>query len=178
MISGKDPTTLHVETHLLGDDGLVPNNPRLPLLIYRSAVPLTNDEDPANRLERLFREHGWRGSWVNGIYPFHHYHARSHEVLGIAAGRVTVQFGGASGPELTLGAGDVVVIPAGVGHCRRSSDDGLVVVGAYPRGQEDYDLKRANVNDHAQALDEIARVGLPEGDPVEGREGPLSRFWR
>jgi uncharacterized protein YjlB len=177
MIKAKAQTATEVETHLLLDDGLVPNNQRLRLVVYRSAVAVASEQHPARKFERLFREHGWRGSWVNGIYPFHHYHARSHEVLGIAAGSATVQFGGDGGPMLRLEAGDAVVIPAGVGHCRRSPDDGLVVVGAYPRGQENYDLKRANAADRAQALDEIVHVGLPEADPVRGHDGPLLRLW-
>lgn len=167
----------HPEKHLLLSDGLIPNNERLPLLVYRSAVAFERAEPAAGQLVCLFRSHGWRGAWVNGIYPFHHYHAVSHEVLGVAEGWVLVQFGGPRGPEIELGRGDVVVIPAGVGHCRKRSQAGLVVVGAYPEGQEDWDLKRDNEADCRLALEQIASVPLPASDPVEGARGPLRELW-
>ena len=36
------------------DDGVVPNNPRLPLLYYRGAIDLTGTPDPARVIETLF----------------------------------------------------------------------------------------------------------------------------
>src|SRR5690606_32731284 len=153
--------TFRTETYLIRDDGTIPNNERLPLVVYRSAITAAPGQEAEERFKTLFAENSWGGTWVDGIYPFHHYHARSHEVLGIAAGRAEAQFGGASGPILTLEAGDAVVIPAGVGHCRRSATSDLIVVGAYPRGQEDWDLKRATEAERSQALDEIPKVPLP-----------------
>ena len=63
-------------------------------------------------------------------------------------------------------AGDAVAIPAGVGHCLIAGDD-LVVVGAYPEGQ-DWDLCRATEADRAKALENIPWVPLPKLDPVFG----------
>jgi uncharacterized protein YjlB len=166
------------ETHLLAGDGLIPNNERLPLLVYRSAVAFEPSRPPEEQLRTLFQAHGWRGAWVDGIYPFHHYHATSHEVLGIADGEATVQFGGPRGPTLRLQKGDVVVLPAGVGHCRKDSQAGLLVVGAYPEGQENWDLKRENESDYRQALVQVPRVPLPGSDPVYGDKGPLAALWR
>ena len=168
---------IYAEPHTLEDDGVVPNNPRLPLLVYRSAVKMDPDAAPAKVFEDIFDAHGWRGAWVNGIYPFHHYHARSHEVLGLAVGYARVQFGGSLGPRLELRPGDAVVIPAGVGHCCHEAAD-LVVVGAYPAGQEAYDLKRATQEDRRQALREIPNVALPDQDPIAGKNGPLLQLWR
>lgn len=170
--------TLRTETYLIRDDGTIPNNDRLPLVVYRSVFGGLARSDNERRFKNLFAQHDWGGTWVDGIYPFHHYHARSHEVLGIAAGRAEVQFGGASGPILTLEAGDAVVIPAGVGHCRRSATSDLIVVGAYPRGQEDWDLKRATEAERSQALDEIPKVPLPITDPITGQSGGLLDLWR
>ncbi len=166
---------MDVEAIELRDDGRVPNNPDLALVVYRGA--LAREMEPADVI-RLFGGNGWRGGWVNGIFPYHHYHARSHEVLANVGAAVTVQFGGEKGPVVSFEAGDVVVIPAGGGHCRVSSGGGLVIVGAYPVGQEDWDLSRAdNPADYARAHDEIARVALPLLDPVTGQRGPLLDLW-
>ena len=56
--------------------------------------------------DELFERNGWPVAWHNGIYPFTHYHSKTHEVLGIARGEATVQFGGKSGKILTARAGD------------------------------------------------------------------------
>ncbi|MCL4768184.1 MAG: cupin domain-containing protein [Hyphomicrobiaceae bacterium] len=170
--------TIRIETYRLEDDGTIPNNGNLPLVLYRSAIMTAPGPEAERTFKRLFEEHGWCGAWVDGIYPFHHYHARSHEVLGIAAGTAEVQFGGPAGPVLTLAAGDAVAIPAGVGHRRHDGAPGLVVVGAYPRGQEDWDLKRATAVERAQALTEIPRVALPAMDPIAGEAAGLVMIWR
>lgn len=168
--------TLSIQKYLLHDDGRIPNNDRLPLLLYRSAIKA--DAQAEETFKRLFEEHGWGGCWVDGIFPYHHYHARAHEVLGIAAGTAEVQFGGEQGPVIELSAGDAVLIPAGVGHCRRRASPDLVVVGAYPRGQEDYDLKRASDAERSQALSEIPSVPIPDMDPIAGKGAGLVRLWR
>ncbi len=166
---------MRTQTILLDDDGKVPNNPSLPLLIYQDVFAATSGTSEA--IAR-FATNSWSGAWVNGIYDFHHYHARSHEVLANLGPRVTVQFGGADGPTIEFLCGSVVVIPAGGGHCRLSSSAGLVIVGAYPSGQEDWDLKRADSPaDYLLAQDEIPRVALPQKDPVTGANGPLLDHW-
>ena len=153
------------------DDGTIPNS-RLPLLVYRAVLPA----DPA-AMERAFAANDWSGGWRNGIFPFHHFHSTAHEVLGIAAGRARVMFGGADGREVEVSAGDVVVIPAGVGHCRVSNDDGLLVVGAYPGGA-DYDTCRGDPAQAAAVRRRSAKVETPSHDPVQGRAGALVRLWR
>lgn len=155
----------------LADDGLVPNNPRLPLIVYRGQLP--TGSGAAARIEAHFAANGWSNAWINGIYPFHHYHATVHEVLGLAAGRARVQFGGAGGPVLEVRAGDAVLIPAGVGHCRVEASSDLSVVGAYPGGA-DWDLQRATPEARAPSLALIADVALPDIDPVLGIGGPAT----
>src|SRR5690606_3811001 len=98
--------TLRTETYLIRDDGTIPNNPHLPLVVHRSAIPHAPGLEPELAFKELFAPHGWGGIWVDGIYRFHHYHARSHEVLGIVAGSAEVQFGGPNGPVVTVKAGD------------------------------------------------------------------------
>ena len=169
----KDANNKHmaqIEHHLLQDDGTVPNNPRLPLILYRQVL-VPGD---THRIEQLFAANGWSNAWVNGIYPFHHYHATTHEVLGIASGSARVQFGGPSGPIVDVSAGDAVMIPAGVGHCRLSHDAGLIVVGAYPGGS-DWDLRRANPADYSTGQPLVEKVADPPSDPILGADGPACR---
>jgi len=159
----------------LTDDGRTPNNERLPLVIYRDALPI-DDADPATACEALFARHGWGGAWRDGIYDYHHFHATTHEVLGIVAGEASVRFGGENGKTVRLRQGDVVVIPAGVGHKRESASDELLVVGAYPGGFE-FDMATPQ-EDHVKALRALYRVPLPAEDPVYGPGGPLLEHWR
>jgi uncharacterized protein YjlB len=70
----------------------------------------------------------------------------------------------------------VLVLPAGTGHRRASSDGNFSVVGVYPAGHENYDLLRGNdPADVEAARERIAALGPPPEDPVGG-EG-LAR-WR
>jgi uncharacterized protein YjlB len=167
---GSTPTP---EVHVFADDGLIPNS-RLGLLVYRR---VRCDLDAQGWLA-LLAANGWGDGWVNGIYRFHHYHSTSHEVLGCFRGWVDVRFGGESGRTMRLEAGDAVVIPAGVGHCNRGDGGGFGVVGAYPAGQGNWDLCRGRPGERPGADDAIARVSMPEHDPLMGADGPLARLWR
>jgi uncharacterized protein YjlB len=158
------------------DDGETPNS-RLPLVVYRGALKLDEAFDPAAVFEETFARHGWRQSWRDGIYDFLHFHSATHEVLGFARGKVTIEFGGRRGRTLTLHAGDVAVLPAGIGHRRVAASDDLLVVGAYPAGGR-YDEPRPEEIDYAAALAAIAKVKLPRKDPVYGAGGPLIELWR
>ena len=164
-----------IETYRFTDDGIVPNNPALPLVVYRGALPAVGDR--ASACERMFAEHGWPDSWRNGIYGHHHYHSTAHEVLGIARGNARVRLGGESGQTVDLSAGDVVVIPAGITHKREMASGDLLVIGAYPCGQRP-DICRADSAAHDRALAAIAAVPLPAADPVTGRADPLLECWR
>jgi len=156
------------------DDGAVPNN-RLPFLVYKGAL---GGRDLASAIEKTFRHNDWgHGLWHNGIFPFVHYHSQIHEVLGIAAGKARVRFGGNKGEELDVEAGDVAVLPAGTGHQRLSSTPDLLVIGAYPPDGH-YDLCRGTSAEHARALTTIPRVPLPATDPLFGADGPLTKLWR
>ena len=168
------PADLAIEEHRFAGDNEVPNNPVLPLVVYRGA--LTGQGAEAEACIARFARHGWTGAWRNGIYPYHHYHSTAHEVLGIVAGAARVRLGGPAGAAVRIAAGDVVVIPAGVAHkCEEASPD-LLVVGAYPRGQSP-DLQKAGAHDRARLGAAIAAVPLPEMDPVTGADGPLVRRW-
>ncbi|HVX92029.1 MAG TPA: cupin domain-containing protein [Xanthobacteraceae bacterium] len=165
------------QTFLFRDDGSIPNNPRLPLVIYRGGVDLKGSANPEAAIEEQFGRNGWGEMWRNGIYPYAHYHSQIHEAMGIARGRAKVRFGGDQGAEVDLGAGDVAILPAGTGHqCLWASPD-LVVIGAYPPNGR-YDLCRGSKAEHARALTAIAQVPLPDSDPAYGRNGPLLELWR
>jgi uncharacterized protein YjlB len=163
---------------MLADDGVIPNNPTLPLLFCRAAIKVTGRSDPEGIIEAVFQQNGWGNSlWRNGIYPYVHYHSMIHEVMGVSRGRAKVRFGGAAGRELDLIAGDVVVLPAGTGHQCLWADPNLMVIGAYPAGGQ-YNLCRSSRSEHAEALKTIPQVPLPDTDPVFGPDGPLKRLWQ
>lgn len=165
------------ETFMFADDGSIPNNARLPFVVYRSAFDLIGTPDPETVIETVFRGNGWGDMWRNGIYPYVHYHSMIHEGMGIARGRARVRFGGNRGLEVELAQGDVALLPAGTGHqCLWHSSD-LMVIGAYPKSGR-YDLCRGSKSEHAKALQTISRMPLPDADPVFGKDGPLMRLWR
>jgi len=169
--------TIEKLTFLFGDDGSIPNNPRLPLVLYRRAIDLKGSADPETLIEAQFGRSGWGDMWRNGIYPYVHYHSGIHEAMGIARGRAKVRFGGEHGREIELTPGDVAVLPAGTGHQRLWASPDLVVIGAYPPNGR-YDLCRGSKSEHEKAVRAIASVPLPQSDPVYGESGPLLALWR
>lgn len=166
--------TARVETHLFASpSGGVPNNPALPLIVYRGVLGAA--ERSASALSALAGARGWHGFWQDGVYPFHHFHADAHEALGMIAGRARVLFGGAEGVKVDLAAGDAVLIPAGVGHCALWASPDFACVGFYPPGTR-ADLARGEAPP-ADAAARVAAVKLPAADPLFGEEGPLVRYW-
>jgi|tagenome__1003787_1003787.scaffolds.fasta_scaffold20934935_2 uncharacterized protein YjlB len=157
------------------DDGVIPNHPSFPLIVYRGAVGLPKQFDPAAVFEDLFEKNGWGDSWRNGIYDYVHYHSLIHEVLGIARGSGKVQFGGKRGRTLALKAGDVAILPAGTGHQCLSASKDFLVIGAYPPTGK-YD-ECATSQDRERAIKAIPKVALPRKDPVYGTTGPLKANW-
>jgi uncharacterized protein YjlB len=169
------PIVPQPHAYVLQDDGTFPGN-RLPALVYGQAVALPA-HDPAAAFEALFAKHGWTDSWRNGVYTFHHYHSVAHEVLGIFAGHVRVQLGGDKGVTVTAKAGDVLVIPAGVAHKNVGASDDFRCVGAYPDGTSP-DMKYGKPGERPAVDRAIARVPLPQTDPVAGAAGPLVSLWQ
>ncbi|WP_042197265.1 cupin domain-containing protein [Paenibacillus camerounensis] len=160
-----------IEAFTLPQDGLLPNNPALPVIVYTGAL-----RNQPERTEQIFNDNGWLNSWVSGVFSYHHYHSNAHEVLGVMSGTASLQLGGDAGRTLEVSAGDVLVLPAGTAHKLLQSSAGFRVAGAYPGGA-DYNTRRATPEDLAAALPEIAEVPLPDSDPVYGKAGPLPEAW-
>ncbi len=167
-------TLCTIEDFLLADAGEIPNNPLLPLLIYRRAV--NRGDKLAEKFEEIFSANGWRPAWRYVIYDYDHYHSTAHEVIGVFQGKARVRFGSTEGVETWVSAGDVVVIPAGVGHMALEQSSDFQAVGAYPVGQEP-DIIHANIAARAAAQNRIDKVPLPERDPVYGLGGPIEDLW-
>lgn len=167
MTGAKDPRQWRFEP-----DGAMPNNPQFPVLLYQHALP---ENDPAGALERLFSAHGWKGTWRNGVFRYHHYHSGAHEVLGVARGSAELLIGGEGGARLSVRAGDILVLPAGTGHKNLGNSDDFLIVGAYPPGQH-AEIETGPAGEAERRR--IAQLPLPQTDPVEGRTGPLLRLWR
>ncbi len=167
--------TPQVMCELLQDDGSIPNNPRLPLLVYQGVLQLPT-QNSAGAIEKIFDTNQWGRSWRNGIYSFHHYHSTAHEVLACYIGLAEVKIGGENGITLSVKRGDVIIIPAGVGHKNLGSSSDFRVVGAYPPGPT-WDMNYGKPDERPQADENIARVPLPPADPIFGPTGPLGEHW-
>lgn len=165
--------TTEPQTLYLRDDGEIPNN-KLPLLLYKQAFD-ASDGQGASWLEKRFAENNWTNSWRNGVYSFHHYHSTSHEVLGVYSGHALLHLGGEQGEKVEVEAGDVIVVPAGVGHKNLGSEN-LGIVGAYPNGRS-WDLLRGEEGERPQADRNIADVPIPANDPLYGDDGALVSIW-
>lgn len=157
----------------LHQNGWMPNNPNLPVLLYRNVLDLT--ADPAGKAEALFEKNGWPPQWRNGVYTFHHYHSTTHEVLGFTRGRADLILGGEGNHPTVIRAGDVLILPTGTGHCELTCTPDFQVIGAYPP-QQHWDICRTAPD--AAARQRMAAAVYPTADPVHGPNGPLLKLWR
>jgi uncharacterized protein YjlB len=163
---------INPEVLYLKDDGKIPNS-KLPLLLYRNVF---SDKPTASKLRKHFATNNWTNSWDNGVYPFHHYHSTSHEVLGIYAGSALLHLGGERGEKVEVKAGDVIIIPAGVGHKNLGASSDFGVVGAYPDGR-DWDLLKGEEGERPKADKNIAALPVPDTDPFLGKGRGAHAIW-
>lgn len=126
------------------------------------------------------------------MYDITHFHSTTHEVLCITSGRAKLcmliliyiltypsltfeGFGGEDNPfriESLVEPGDVVVIPAGVGH--RLLDDfssEFEMVGSYPNGKS-WDMCYGH-EDEEERVKNIDLLAWFERDPLYGEYGPV-----
>jgi uncharacterized protein YjlB len=168
-------TKQNIQTLLIPEDGMFPNNDALPLILMMQVFdPKTKNLVQA--IEKTLHKNAWERSWRNGIFDFHHYHSTAHEVLSLYAGWVKAQFGGPDGQVAVAKAGDVIIIPAGVSHKNLDQSPDFRCVGAYPDGQSP-DMQYGKPGERPQTDQNIRSVSLPRIDPVFGENGPLLEIW-
>jgi uncharacterized protein YjlB len=163
----------HYEAFTLAPRDWVPNDRKLAVVIYRAAL-LDAGNDLAAEFEALFEHNQWLPQWRNGIFDYHHFHSTAHEVLGIASGSAEVIVGGPGGRVVTLRPGDALLLPAGIEHCLQAFAGNLLVVGAYPPGQQ-WDIRRDALT--PEELVAMGSLSFPPSDPVLGERGPVIEQW-
>jgi uncharacterized protein YjlB len=146
------------------------------LLIYQQVFTDAGTK-AADAWEFRFKANGWGGSWRNGVFAYHHFHSNAHEALAICEGNARIQFGGPSGPVLSVNAGDLAILPAGTAHKKIDATADFLVVGAYPAGQEEYDVILGEMTDQLAIEARIAATSIPRNDPAYGEDGPLKKYW-
>ncbi|MBB3352855.1 cupin [Rhizobium lentis] len=162
---------MNTETIIFDESDWVPNNPRLPVVLYREVFADGGPRDFKSR----FATNGWTGIWTNGVFDYQHYHSGAHEVLGITRGSATLLIGGPGGRAIEVAAGDCLVLPAGTGHQNLGCTAEFEAIGAYPKGQH-ADIQTSAAS--KEMLSKISSVPLPDTDPVQGRSGFLLEKWR
>ena len=161
------------KTFYFADDGIIPNS-HLPVIIYQR---VTSDVVNADWFEKKFSQNNWTNNWRDIILTYDHFHSNTHEVLAVAFGNVTLQIGGSKGQTIELFPGNVLIIPAGVGHCAISTETNYQMVGGYPNGSS-WDLLTGTTDERKQALENIANVPTPTTDPIFGSTGILLDLWK
>ncbi len=161
-------------TFYFKDDGIIPNS-SLPVILYKSVINLP---DSSEWLEAQFIKNNWLNNWRATILPYDHFHSNTHEVLGLGFGEVKLKIGGSNGEVFTLSTGDVIVIPAGVGHYSITEHSNYQFVGGYPNGNS-WDLKTGLEEvERNTIINNISKVAIPLTDPLGGSEGFLLEKWK
>jgi uncharacterized protein YjlB len=170
-------TNPHILSLNLSKNKFFPNS-ELPVLVYQTAIELPKQKNvAADMIQKIFIKNNWGNSWRNGIYDFHHYHSNTHECLGIASGSAKVILGGPGGRKIIVKQGDVLILPAGVGHKCLSNTKDFLCIGGYP-GAKEYDTNLGTAAEFKKAIPRIKKLSIPAKDPVFGKEGFLKAYWK
>ena len=162
---------MNVEHVIFQSSAWVPNNPDLPVLLYRAALLELDWSD----FETAFAANGWTGIWRDGVFDFQHYHSGAHEVLGVASGDAKLLIGGVGGHVFHVVKGDCLILPAGTGHRNLGASPDFEIVGAYPKDQY-ADIQTAAPTQAMQTT--ISTLPIPDTDPVFGSNGGVLEYWR
>ncbi|NJN33697.1 MAG: cupin [Saprospiraceae bacterium] len=160
------------EKYYFKDDGTIPNS-RLPVILYHQ---ICAEKDTSEWLEQHFKINGWTNNWRDIVLPYDHFHSTTHEVLGVGKGSVVLHIGGKNGLSLSVSAGDVLILPAGVGHYALTDDKNYEIVGGYPEGKS-WDLLRGSDDERKIAFSNLEKLSIPSTDPIFGLEGELLKLW-
>jgi uncharacterized protein YjlB len=187
-------STLRVSTHQIPRHNNIPNTSILskPLLIYHSCLP---SSATASSIESHLKDVGVVApQWRYTMYSTTHFHSTTHEVLCISSGHAKLcqsqflpnsrylselltlpGFGGEANSgrvETDVQKGDVIVIPAGVGHrLLEDFNSDFEMVGSYPKGKS-WDMCYGTPEEGDQVKG-ISELGWFEKDPLYGDEGPV-----
>lgn len=163
-----------IEKFFFEGNGRVPNS-RLPLLIYRNVIRWD-----VTTMEAIMRQNKWVTSWHahDGMWPRHHFHCEAHEFICVTKGAHLGKFGGHNGKKSQLNAGDVIVIPAGVGHCGLEISDDLDLTGGFHDGFGVVDFRMGFPEEYAELRARARQIPVLDYDPFFGVDGPLAQIWR
>ncbi|RYP42668.1 hypothetical protein DL767_000037 [Monosporascus sp. MG133] len=173
-------SSLRVSRHAIPSYNLIPNTSiqNKPVLHYHAAFPpaaLTPSLIEAHLASVGVVEPQWRFS----MYTTTHFHSTTHEVLCVSRGRASLCFGGEDNPgrvEKEVEKGDVLVLPAGVGHrlledLTTEGEGGFEMVGSYPRGCN-WDMCYGKKGEEPK-VQSIAGLPWFQKDPIYGDQGPV-----
>ena len=163
-----------LSNYIFADDGTIPNS-LLPVIIYRKVC---NTIDNAQWFEHCFQTNNWTNNWRDIVLPYDHFHSITHEVLGVSKGSVSLRIGGQkNGKIFEVSAGDVLILPAGVGHFALSNHKNYEITGGYPEGKS-WDMMTGTPEERKAAFRNIASLTIPTTDPVFGSNGGLIDLWK
>lgn len=168
--------SLRVSKHQIPAHNLIPNTSvqKKPLLHYHGIFP---PSITASVIESHLTSVGVVDpQWRFTMYSTTHFHSTSHEVLCISRGKATLCFGGEENPgrvELEAQKGDMVIVPAGVGHrlLKEEGNDRFEMVGSYPTGFG-WDMCYGEKGEESK-VKSIEKLSWFTKDPAYGDEGPV-----
>ncbi|OCT53388.1 hypothetical protein CLCR_10898 [Cladophialophora carrionii] len=165
-------SALRVSRHQIPAYQRIPNTSiqRKPLMIYHGVF---SNSAPSS-VESHLRSIGVVSpQWTYTMFSETHFHSNTHEVLSVVAGSAKCCFGGEENEgrvEPVLSQGDVVIVPAGVGHRLLEDYGGFQMVGSYPTGKT-WDMCYGKAGEEQQ-VKQIETLGWFKRDPVYGDDGP------
>ncbi|CAJ2503647.1 Uu.00g110410.m01.CDS01 [Anthostomella pinea] len=169
--------SLRVSRHQIPAHNLIPNTSiqNKPLLHYHAAFPPASIT--ASAIESHLTSVGVvEPQWRFTMYSTTHFHSTAHEVLCVSDGKAKLCFGGEENSgkvEKVVEKGDVLVIPAGVGH--RLLEDlttggGFQMVGSYPKGCN-WDMCYGKKGEESKVRS-IGKLPWFTRDPIYDDHGP------